>query len=55
MKNFIEALLITVLFTAVTATPAQAQMAPVKCKHMTTGEIMTIAGQSCPAGWMRWY
>ena len=45
---------VAVTFILISAS-AFSQMAPVKCKHMTTGEIMTIGGQSCPSGWMRWY
>ena len=48
MKNFIEALLVTVLFTAATATHAGPDEVKY-CKNATTGEIVVVGIRSpCP-------
>ena len=47
MKNFIEALLVTVLFTGA----AFGQNNRVLCENLVNGGTQQFPGMSCPPGW----
>jgi hypothetical protein len=53
MKNFIEALLITILFTAVTATPVTAQATQYTYCEGPNGKVVVVTNHTCPPGFWR--